>query len=208
MRAVPNANRLNAGAFVDVFNQYCEEFGINTTARAVHLLCQVAHESGSFRYVEENLNYSASRLVQVFPKYFNSANAAAYAYKPEMIANRVYANRMGNGNEASGDGYRYRGRGYVQITGKEMYSNYQKSGYCVGNLVAHPEWLAKAPGNTKSAMWYFKSHGCCELADRDRGDGKIGEDIVRQITRKINGGLNGISDRLYLYRRFRKELGL
>ena len=208
MRAVPTANRERATEFVAVFNEWCERFEINTTARVVHALSQIIHESGGFKYVEENLNYSASRLLQVFPKYFNRLNVNDYAGRPEKIANRVYANRMGNGNEASGDGWRYRGRGFIQLTGKNQYLAYQNSGFCNGQLVYHPEWLNKAPGHTKSALWFWWKNGCNQLADLDHGDGKIGEDVVTKITRRVNGGTNGLSNRLYLYRRLKREFGL
>lgn len=208
MRAVPAADRARATEFVDVFNQWCEKFQINTTARVVHALSQITHESGGFKYVEENLNYSASRLLQVFPKYFNRLNVNAYAGNPEKIANRVYANRMGNGNEASGDGWKYRGRGMIQLTGKDMYRAYQNSGFCNGQLIYHPEWLTKSPGHTKSALWFFYKSGCNQLADQDIGDGIKGEEICKQITRKINGAYNGLSNRLYYYRRYKREFGL
>lgn len=208
MRALPNADRSRVTEFVAVFNEYAERFGINTLARVTHFVCQVSHESGGFKYVEENLNYSSDALLRTFPKYFNAANVSQYARQPEKIANRVYANRMGNGDEASGDGWKYRGRGFIQLTGKAQFAAYQNSGFCVGNLVAHPEWLAKAPGHTKSAMWFWYANNLNALADTDRGDGLMGENIVRLITKKVNGGTNGLSNRLYLYRRFRKEFGL
>lgn len=209
MRAVPTADRTKAAEFVETFNLWCERFEINTTARVCHLLCQLTHESGNFKYVEENLNYSADGLRKTFPKYFpTSALALQYARQPQKIANRVYANRMGNGSESSGDGWKYRGRGFIQLTGKNQYKAYQNSGFCNGNLLAHPEWLCQKPGHTKSAMWYWHANNLNALADLDLGDGLIGEDIVRKITKKINGGTNGLSNRLYLYRRFKKELGL
>lgn len=208
MRAVPTANRERATEFVNTFNENCEKFGINTTQRVVHFLAQVTTESNKFNAVEENLNYSADGLRRVFPKYFpTSALAAQYARQPQKIANRVYANRYGNGNEASGDGWRYRGRGLIQLTFKDNYRAYQNSGFCVGDLVSHPEWLAKAPGHTKSAMWFFRMRGCNQIADRDDG-GRIGEDLCKQISQKINGGWNGLQDRLYYYRRYKKEFGL
>ena len=208
MRAVPTADRAKAAEFVNTFNLWCEQFEINTTARVVHALTQVIHESGGFKYVEENLNYSADRLLAVFPKYFNRANVGNYARNPQKIANKVYANRMGNGSEASGDGWKYRGRGFIQCTGKSTYQAYQNSGFCNGNLVAHPEWLCNAPGHTKSALWFLWKSGCNQLADMDNGDGRIGEDVVTKITRKVNGGTNGLSNRLYVYRRLKKEFGL
>ncbi len=208
MRAVPAADRTRATELVDTFNQWGEKFGINTTARLVHFLTQVFHESGALKYVEENLNYSADGLLKTFPKYFNKSNVADYARKPQKIANRVYANRMGNGNEASGDGWKFKGRGLIQLTGRNNYKAYQNSGFCVGDLTAHPEWLTQKPGHTKSAMWFWYKTGLNSLADQDHGDGKIGEDIVTRITIKVNGGINGLSSRLYYYRRFKGEFGL
>lgn len=199
-RAVPNVHKERVKEFVAVFNEYCEQFGIDTPVRVVHFLSQVSYESGALNYVAENLNYSADGLLKTFPRYFKTrAEAQLYARHPEKIANRVYANRMGNGSEASGDGWRYRGRGVIQITGKYQYQAYQTSGFCVGNLVAHPEWLEKSPGAYKSAMWFWYKNGCNELADRD--------DVVG-VTRKINGGTNGLSTRQYYLRRFKKEFGI
>ena len=208
MRALPSSDRAKATEFVDTFNVWAEKFQINTIARACHFITQVAHESGNFKYVEENLNYSAERLIVVFPRYFNRTNVAAYARQPEKIANKVYANRMGNGSEASGDGWKYRGRGFIQLTGRSMYQAYQNSGFCNGALIYHPEWLTKAPGHTKSAMWYWWKNGLNQLADLDYGDGIKGEEICKQITKKVNGAYNGLSNRLYIYRRMKKELGL
>lgn len=209
MRAVPNANRSKVVEFVDVFNKWGDKFCINTTARFIHFACQMLHESACLNALEENLNYSADRLLVVFPRYFTKANVMEYARKPEMIANRVYANRMGNGHESSGDGYKYRGRGAIMLTGKSNYQAYKDSGFCVGNLMAHPEWLASSPGCYKSAMWFWYSRGLNQIADRDTGQRVVdGEAVVRQITVKVNGGLNGIADRQYLYRKLRKEFGL
>ena len=178
-----------------VLNEWSDRFGIKNNLRMQHFIAQLACESMGFTAITENLNYSAKRLMEVFPKKFTPAKAQQYAGKPQAIANYVYANRMGNGNEASGDGWKYRGRGYVQLTGKSNYQAYQNSGLCVGNLMAHPEWLCNTPGRLKSAMWYFMSHGCNELADKDD---------IRSITIKINGGLNGYSDRAYYLRKAKK----
>lgn len=185
---------------VRVLNEWAPRFGITTTLRMAHLIAQLAHESGGFKYVEENLNYSADRLLQVFPKYFpTKADVERYARHPEMIANRVYANRMGNGDEASGDGWKYRGRGYIQLTGRNNYLAYEQSGFCNGKLTEHPEWLVKSPGRIKSAMWFWYKSGCNKLADADD---------IRKITQRINGGLNGLSDRQYYYRRAKRILML
>lgn len=207
MRAVPNANRVRVQELVDVFNQgWGEKFGISTPVRFIHWAAQLFHESACLNTFEENLNYSADRLLVVFPKYFNRTNVNDYARKPEKIANRVYANRMGNGSEASGDGWKYKGRGAIMITGKSQYQAYQTSGFCVGNLLAHPEWLAQKPGAYKSAMWFWMKTGLNQLADKDTCQRVLdGEAIVKQITLKVNGGLNGLADRQYLYRKFRKE---
>lgn len=197
--AVPSIDNARVKDFIVVFNEYNERFGIVTPLRIAMFIAQILHESGNLKYVEENLNYSAEGLLKTFPKYFNRANVNDYARKPEKIANRVYANRMGNGSEASGDGWRYRGRGFIQCTGKETYQAYQKSGFCVGNLVAHPEWLTKSPGCTKSAMWFWWKKGCNELADT--GDNEA-------VTRRINGGLNGLANRNFLLRRLKREFGI
>ena len=179
-----------------VLNAWSEKFGITTPLRMAHFLAQLALESNQFRAVEENLNYSADRLLVVFKKYFPTrALAEEYAHKPEKIGSRVYANRMGNGSEATKDGWKFRGRGYIQLTGRNNYKAYRDSGFCNGDVVAHPEWLRNSPGRMKSAMWYWWSHGCNALADRDD---------VRKITQRINGGLNGLANRQYYLRRMKR----
>ena len=182
---------------VRVLNDWSERFGISTPMRMAHFLAQCAHESMGFTRLTENLNYSAKRLMQVFPKHFNPAQAYLYAGNPMKIANRIYANRMGNGSESSGDGWRYRGRGYIQLTGMANYSAYQKSGFCVGDLLSNPDWLTSSPGRMKSSMWYWYSHKCNTLADRDD---------IRSITKRINGGLNGLKERTDYLVKFKKIL--
>lgn len=199
LRAVPELYKPRLDEFVAYFNQWAEPFEVNTPLRVAHFLAQTFHESANLRFVEENLNYSAAALLKVFPKYFNSETAQKYARKPQMIASRVYANRIGNGNEASGDGWRFHGRGYIQLTGKYNYQKYAESEFCVGDLMKHPEWLAKAPGNLKSALFFWWHNGCNAIADRDDADA---------LTRKINGGTNGLANRKFLLRRFKKEFGL
>ncbi len=187
LRAImPKASAENIQQFVVYFNKYSDDFGITTPLRAAHFISQVAHESGELRYTEENLNYSADALRRVFPKYFNRANVAAYARNPERIANRVYGGRMGNGAEETGDGWRFRGRGLIQLTGKNNYSAYANSGLCNGDLMSHPEWLKNYPGALKSAMFFWKSNGLNALADKD--------DVVA-VTKRINGGTIGLEDR-------------
>lgn len=207
MRCVPSANRAKVTEFVEVFNQWGEKFGITTPQRVVHLLCQLSHECAGFTVFEENLNYSADGLMKTWPARFTKQKAMEYARKPQKIANYVYANRMGNGSEASGDGWKYKGRGAIMITGKDNYKAYQNSGYCVGDLLSHPEWLTQKPGAYKSAMWFWMKSGLNEISDLDDG-GRIGEDIVTRITKKINGGINGLAQRKLFYRKFKKEFGL
>lgn len=154
-------------------------YHLNSLLRQAHFLAQIAHESGGFTHLVENLNYSAVRLQQIFPKYFPSVNiAAAYEHKPEMIANRVYANRMGNGSEESGDGWKYKGRGLIQLTGKE---NYKRLGYA-----DNPERLLNPYYAGLCAGGYWDSRGCNSPADHDDLEG---------VTRLVNGGLNGLDDR-------------
>lgn len=199
-RAVPGVSISNLPGFVRTFNEWAEKFGINTPLRVAHYLAQVFHESAKLKLREENLNYSANGLLKTFPRYFKTRQeAVAYAHRPQAIANRVYANRMGNGNEASGDGWRFRGRGYIGTTGRDNYRAYANSGFCVGDLMAHPEWLAQNPGDQKSAMYFWYKNGLNALADRDD---------IRAVTRKVNGGYNGLSDRMNLYYKFKKEFGV
>jgi len=198
-RIMPNAKDGSVKAFTEAFNKYSEQFGIDTKLRVCGFLSNVAHESGELRYTEENLNYSADALLRVFPKYFTRETAVLYARNPQRIANRVYANRMGNGPEASGDGWRFRGRGLIQLTGRKTYQRYADSAYCVGDLMAHPEWLAEYPGALKSAMWYWQANSLNRFADRED---------VRGLCKAINGGLNGYAQRAYYWRVAKKVFGL
>lgn len=168
-----------------------DAFAINTPARRAAFLAQVAHESGLFTRRSENLNYRADRLRVVFPRYFpTDALAAKYAGRPELIGARVYANRLGNLGEDSGDGYRYRGRGFIQVTGK---TNYAACGKALGiDLVKQPEQLEAIPLAAKSAAWFWSANGCNELADAGR---------FSDITRRINGGQIGADERLALFRK-------
>lgn len=206
-RAVSGVDNTRLPDFVRTFNEWNDQFQINTPARVAHFLSQVMHESGGLHHVEENLNYSADGLLKTWPKRFTAETAAGYARQPERIANKVYANRMGNGTEASGDGWKYRGRGFIQLTGKSNYQAYASSEFCRGDLMRHPEWLAQSPGNLKSAMWFWQKNGLNELSDADDG-GRIGETVVERITKRVNGGLLGIATRKLYYRKFKKEFGL
>jgi len=168
---------------------------INTPLRQAHFLAQLAHESAGFARFEENLNYSADRLRAVFKKYFTPTQAKRYAYKPSAIANRVYGNRNGNGNEASGDGWRFRGRGLIHLTFR---SNYRKYGNAVGlPLEQHPD-LAKALDNAALvAAEFWRANDCNAHADRDD---------LRGATKRVNGGLNGLADRESFLRRAKLQL--
>lgn len=198
-RIAPNINREEVKNFVAVFNEWAEKFDINTPMRTAMFIANVLHESACLNHFEENLNYSADALMRVWPKRFDKAKAEAYARNPKKIANYVYANRMGNGDEASGDGWRYRGRGAIQLTGKNNVKAYAESSYCVGDLMAHPEWLAKSPGAYKSAMWFWKANGLNLICER--GD-------MTLVCQRINGGLNGLADRSFYFRKLKKEFGL
>lgn len=161
-----------------------------------HFLSQCAHESGNFQFVRENLNYSADSLLKVFPKYFkNKEIAEGYARKPEAIANRIYADRMGNGNEKSGDGYKFRGRGYIQLTGK---NNYEAFGKYIGqDILGNPDSVATIYP-LESAYWFFETRKLFDIAKE--GDS---EDVVKKITRLVNGGFHGLTDRIEKFNFFK-----
>ena len=167
---------------------------ITNKSRLAHFLAQVAHESGNFKLVYENLRYSAAGLLKTFPKYFPTQELAnRYAMQPQYIGNKVYSNRMGNGNEASGEGYLFRGRGYLQLTGK---SNYELLSQYVGeNLVNNPDLVAtKYPMD--SALWFFDRNKLWELCDISTPES------VAAVTRRVNGGFNGLADRQAKFKSF------
>ncbi len=176
--------------WLEALNAAMARFEIDTPRRSAAFLAQVAHESALLTTLEENLDYSASGLLAVFPQRFTPAEAAAYQPRPVAIANRVYASRHGNGDEASGDGWKYRGRGLIQVTFRD---NYRACGAALGNpFELDPDALVQRGNAALSAAWYWKAHGCNQLADA--GD-------TRAITLKINGGVNGLEHRTALYRR-------
>ena len=171
------------------------KFNINTPLRLAHFLAQAGHESGGFRAVTENLNYGAKGLMGIFKKYFpTAALAAQYERKPEKIANRVYGGRMGNGPEASGEGFKFRGRGYIQLTGKENYTAFDKT--VEDNILATPDLVAtKYP--LLSAAWFFSKNGLNSLADRGATDAD-----VTAITKRVNGGTIGLADRIKHFKEY------
>lgn len=178
--------------------QISEKFQINTKLRLAHFLAQAAHESGGFKALQENLNYSADSLKAVFGKYFPGNLNESYARKPEKIANKVYGGRMGNGNEASGDGWKFRGRGYIQLTGKV---NYQAFSTAIGeDCVATPDLVAtKYP--LASAGWFFSKNGLNAVADKGAT-----EEVVKLITKSVNGGYHGLADRQSWFNKIYKAL--
>lgn len=186
--------------YVASFNMWAVYFGVDTPQRIAMYLAQTFHESALCKRTEENLNYSADGLLKTFPKYFKTRDIAeAYARKPEKIANRVYANRMGNGNEASGDGWKYRGRGYIMLTGKSNYEQFSKYDLCTKDVMKNPDSVAKYPLNQVCSMWFWEKNNLNEIADTEDVD---------KATKVINGGTNGLSDRKLLYRRFAREFGI
>jgi putative chitinase len=169
----------------EVLDQLLPDYDINTPLRVAHFIAQCAHESGNFVFIKENLNYRADSLMKTFKRYFPTLELAQqYEKKPEKIANRVYANRMGNSDEASGDGWRYCGRGLIQLTGKDNYTFFAGS---LGITVEEAsEYLATFEGAAQSACWYWEQNNLNRFADAND---------VRGLTRDINGGYIGLEDR-------------
>jgi putative chitinase len=170
------------------------KFNITTNLRLAHFLAQCGHESGGFKAVSENLNYSAKGLLGTFPKYFNAATAAQYERKPEMIASRVYGGRMGNGDEASKEGFKFRGRGYIQLTGKSNYTNFAK--FIGEDTVANPDLVAtKYP--LASAAFFFDSNKLWSICDKGADDA-----TVTAVTKRVNGGTIGLVDRIKHFKEY------
>lgn len=171
----------------------CKKFNINSPLRLAHFLAQCGHESGNFKAVSENLNYSADGLKKIFGKYF-PGDASAYARNPEKIASKVYANRMGNGDEASKEGFKFRGRGYIQLTGKSNYTNFTK--FIGEDCVANPDLVAtKYP--LASAAFFFDSNKLWSICDKGADDA-----TVTAVTKRVNGGTIGLADRIKHFKEF------
>jgi putative chitinase len=171
------------------------KFGINTPLRLAHFLAQCGHESGGFRLTQENLNYSAKGLNGIFRKYFpTEAAAASYARNPQKIANKVYGGRMGNGPESSGDGFKFRGRGYIQLTGKDNYTAFGKS---IGeDMTVNPDKVSSQYA-LLSAAWFFSKNGLHKMADGGATDA-----VVTSITKRVNGGTIGLADRIKHFKEY------
>ena len=175
---------------------------INTPLRAAHFLAQAAHESGGFKFKSENLNYSKESLLKVFPKYFTAASAEGYHRQPEKIASRVYANRMGNGDEASKDGWKYKGRGYIQLTGKDNYKAFSEWAK-EPTILSNPDQVAEDKYAGLSAIWFWNKNGLSKIADTDNlRDDKT----LIKITSRVNGGTHGLADRLERFNDYKKIL--
>ena len=181
-----NMKPAKAGEWIDAINETFEKFGIDTPERQACFLGQCAHESAGFTALQENLNYSASSLTRVWPKRFPSLqDAERYQRNPEKIANKVYASRMGNGDEESGEGWAYRGRGLIQLTGK---SNYEACGEALGvDLVSQPDLVATPQYAALSTGWFWDKNHLNKYAD---------ENDMTGLTKKINGGTHGLDDRV------------
>jgi putative chitinase len=166
-----------------------KRYNITQPLRLAHFMAQIAHESGNFKFIRENLNYSSDALLKVFPKYFkDKATADAYARNPEKIGSRVYGGRMGNGLEATKEGFLFRGRGYIQLTGKDNYRAF--SAFIGEDCVANPDLVAtKYPMD--SAIWFFDKNKLWDICDKGGTT-----DIVTQVTKRVNGGTNGLQDRI------------
>jgi len=171
------------------------KFELNTPLRLAHFLAQAGHESGGFKAVNENLNYGAKGLLGIFKKYFpTEAKAKEYERKPEKIANLVYGSRMGNGPETSGEGWKFRGRGYIQLTGKDNYKAFDA--VVAENILEQPDLVAtKYP--LLSAAWFFHKNGLHKIADGGATDA-----VVTSVTKRVNGGTIGLADRIKHFKEY------
>jgi len=170
------------------------KFNITNNLRLAHFLAQCGHESGNFKAVSENLNYSADGLKKIFGKYFPGNLNESYARQPEKIASRVYASRMGNGDEASKEGFKFRGRGYIQLTGKANYTNFTK--FIGEDCVSNPDLVAtKYP--LASAGFFFDSNKLWAICDRGADDA-----TVTAVTKRVNGGTIGLADRIKHFKEY------
>lgn len=183
-----------------------EKFNINNPHRLAHFLSQCSHESGGFKLVKENMNYSADGLLKIFGKYFRKADgktpdrelANKYARQPQKIGSRVYANRMGNGDEASGEGFKYHGRGYIQLTGKNNYKEF--SDFIGEDCVANPDLVATKYPLT-SAAFFFHKNKLWDICDKGHS-----HDVVVAVTKRVNGGTIGLDDRIKHFNEYNELL--
>jgi len=171
------------------------KFELNTPLRLAHFLAQAGHESGGFKLVNENLNYGAKGLLGIFKKYFpTEEKAKLYERKPEKIANLVYGSRMGNGAETTGEGYKFRGRGYIQLTGKDNYKAFDA--VVTESIVDNPDLVAtKYP--LLSAAWFFHKNSLHKIADKGATDA-----VITEVTKRVNGGTIGLPDRIKHFKEY------
>jgi len=183
--------------WLEALNEILPDYEINTPKRVAAFIAQCAHESGGFKFLKENLNYRAESLLKIFPKYFKTlAEANQYARQPEKIANKIYGGRMGNGPESSGDGFRYCGRGLIQLTGKDNYTWFAASLEIPVEEAA--EYLQTFEGAVQSACWFWETNKLNQWADKG--------DIIN-LTKRINGGTIGLEDRIKHYNHALHVLG-
>ena len=189
-KVCPKTKKEVLETYVAPINKVAKAYGIlDNHKRVAAFLAQIAHESGGFNFTKENLNYNAKALQSVFKKYYpTEKDAIVHERKPEQIANRVYASRMGNGDEKSGDGWTYRGRGLIQLTGKENYTKFSES--IKKPLKEAVDYLETAEGAVESAAWFWNKNKLNELCDKDD---------FTTLTKRINGGTNGLEDRKHHY---------
>ena len=174
------------------------KFNITTNLRLAHFLAQCSHESGGFKAVSENLNYSVDGLKKIFPKYFPGNIAESYARNPEKIASKVYGGRMGNGDETTKEGFKFRGRGFIQLTGKQNYTNFAK--FIGEDTVSNPDLVAtKYP--LASAAFFFDTNKLWSICDKGADDA-----TVTAVTKRVNGGTLGLSDRIKHFNEYYKLL--
>lgn len=192
------SSKLNTAVMLEI-PSVAEKFGVNTPLRLAHFLAQCSHESANFTALKENLNYSADGLRKIFGKYFpTDALAQQYARQPEKIANKVYANRMGNGAEATGDGFKFRGRGYIQLTGHDNYKLFDA--IVPEDILANPDLVAtKYP--LMSAAFFFNKNGLWTICDKGDTD-----EVVTMVTKRVNGGTIGLSDRIAKFKLYKSLL--
>ena len=175
-----------------------DKFGLITNLRLCHFLAQCSTESGNFKAVSENLNYSKDGLLRIFPKYFPGTLAESYAHQPEKIASRVYGSRLGNGDETTKEGWKFRGAGFIQLTGKD---NFKKFGDFIGvDLVKNPELVATKYPLT-SAAFFFNTNNLWPICDEG-----LSEEVVTRVSKRVNGGYNGLDHRKSEFKRFEKLL--
>jgi putative chitinase len=196
-----------AGRFAQAVENACIKYDIVTPIHKAHFLAQLAHESCGFTVLSENLNYSAKGLLATFGKYFNETTAQSYARRPVAIGNRVYANRMGNGAEGSGEGYLYRGRGPIQCTGKNNYRDFSMAYYGDDRLIRAPDLLLDPVVGCMFAGWFWRQRNINAVVDEDDLLNLFADnDDIRSVTRKVNGGLTGLDDRMRWLRLAKESL--